>query len=509
MGFILIEPIKKHNKSSSGIFFDDIHKSFGGTYALKGVSMNVKRGEIVALLGENGAGKSTLIKVLGGIHEVSKGRVLIDGIEYVHKPGAINTAQKIAFIHQDLGLIEWMTIAENIALATGYPRKLGRIDWSACEDLTRKALEKVNCDFDPSTRVSSLTRAEKSLVAIARALVVSCDFLVLDEPTASLPAGDVKKLFIVLKQLREQGVGMIYVSHRLDEIFEVANRVVVLRDGKMVGVRDIVHTDPEELVGLIVGHKPKSHLKQALKGTRKVLSISDLSVKSVGPISFEAFSGEIIGLVGLRGAGQEDVGRCIFGDQKYDGTIKLNDEVLSVTSPKQAIEKGIGLIARDRVVESLGSFLSIQENFFLNPSILGKRWFDAIKPEQELKESEEVGKLVGLSPNNPRLPIEALSGGNQQKVVVGRWIHADNKVLIAEDPTAGVDVGAKAEIYELLNSVLDKGAAIIVISTDFEEVAEICQRAIVFSDGQIKTELTGINLTAEALIQAASVNDNL
>lgn len=505
----MIEQSEKLNKSSNGIFFDGIYKSFGGTHALKGVSMNVERGEIVALLGENGAGKSTLIKVLGGIHDVSKGRVLIDGVEYIHKPGAINTAQKIAFIHQDLGLIEWMTIAENIAIATGYPRKFGKIDWAACEDLTKKALSEVDCDFDPTTRVSSLTRAEKSLVAIARALVVSCDFLVLDEPTASLPAGDVEKLFAVLRRLRKQGVGMIYVSHRLDEIFEVADRAVVLRDGKMVGVRDIAHTDPEELVGLIVGHKPKSHLKQALKGEKEVLTISDLKVNNVGPISFKTYAGEIVGLVGLRGAGQEDVGRCIFGDQKYDGSIQLEDEILSVKSPKQAIEKGIGLIARDRVVESLGSFLSIQENFFLNPGILGKKWSNLIKPKQEFAKAQAVGSLVGLSPNNPRLPIEALSGGNQQKVVVGRWIHADSKVLIAEDPTAGVDVGAKAEIYDLLNSVLEKGTAIIVISTDFEEVAEICQRAIVFSDGYIKTELSGINLTTEALIQAASVNDNL
>lgn len=506
----MIEKAKKQNNShhSNGVFFDDIHKLFGGTHALRGVSMNVERGEIVALLGENGAGKSTLIKVLGGIYEPSNGRVMIDGVDYVHKPGAINAAQKIAFIHQDLGLIEWMTIAENIALATGYPRKLGTIDWLSCEDLTRKALKKVDCSFEPSTRVSSLTRAEKSLVAIARALIVSCDFLVLDEPTASLPAGDVAKLFTVLKQLREEGVGMIYVSHRLDEIFEVANRAVVLRDGQMVGVRDIAHTSPEELVGLIVGHKPKSHFKQVLEQAQVVLNVSKLHVNNVGPISFQACAGEIIGLVGLRGAGQEDVGRCIFGDQPYGGTIQLNNEILSITSPKQAIDKGIGLIARDRVVESLGSFLSIQENFFLNPTILGKRWFDMIKPQQELAAAESIGELVGLSPNQPRLPIESLSGGNQQKVVVGRWIHAGNKVLIAEDPTAGVDVGAKAEIYELLDSLLNKGTAIIVISTDFEEVANICQRAIVFSDGQIKTELSGINLTTEALIQAASVNDN-
>ena len=237
----------------TGLFFDKIVKSFGGTKALRGVSLRVNRGEIVALLGENGAGKSTLIKTLGGIYSPDSGQVMVDGAVYRHVSGKLSARQAVAFIHQDLGLIEWMSVAENIALAVGYPRKFGRIDWPAAEKVARDALALVEAEFEPTARVSSLTRTEKSLVAIARALAVECDFLVLDEPTASLPADEVERLFAALRPLKAKGVGMIYVSHRLDEVFQIADRVAVLRDGQMVGMRDIGHTNAEDLVSLIVG----------------------------------------------------------------------------------------------------------------------------------------------------------------------------------------------------------------------------------------------------------------
>jgi ribose transport system ATP-binding protein len=230
-----------------GLFFDRIVKSFGGTQALRGVSLKVERGEILALLGENGAGKSTLIKVLSGTYQADSGTVSIDGAPYHHEAGK-GGHQKVAFIHQDLGLIEWMSVAENIALALGYVRKRGRIDWSATEAMATEALKLVDADFPATARVANLTRTQKSLVAIARALAADCDFLVLDEPTASLPADEVERLFNALRPLKSRGVGMIYVSHRLDEIFRIADRVAVLRDGQMAGLRAIGHTTPEELV---------------------------------------------------------------------------------------------------------------------------------------------------------------------------------------------------------------------------------------------------------------------
>lgn len=496
------------NRLQDGLFFDLIEKHFGGTYALKSVSLAVERGEIVALLGENGAGKSTLIKVLGGIHSADVGQVLIDGVPYSHRTGGFGERQKVAFIHQDLGLIEWMTVAENIALALGYSRGNGLIKWNKVNDFAEQALAKVDCKFDPTTRVQDLSRTEKSLVAIARALAVDCDFLVLDEPTASLPADEVERLFAALRPLREQGVGMIYVSHRLDEIFNIADRVAVLRDGQVVGVRAIDHTSPEELVNMIVGRATREVQKPTEALGEKMLSVQELYVGNAGPVDFEMHRNEIVGLVGLRGAGHENVSRALFGVERFKGEILLDGVKPDLSTPQSALEAGIGLVARDRTGEAVAMNLSIRENTFLNPAASGRGAFSFKRTRDETKEAVEIGHTVALSPNDPTLAIEALSGGNQQKVVMGRWLATDRKLLICEDPTAGVDVGAKAEIYTLLNQALAAGVAIIVVSTDFEEVAAICHRAIVFSQGQIVGELKDTRLTSENLIQTASAGNH-
>ncbi|MCY1667760.1 sugar ABC transporter ATP-binding protein [Rhizobium sp. SL86] len=492
--------------SADGLLFDRIVKSFGGTQALKGVSLKVERGEIVALLGENGAGKSTLIKVLGGIHRPDEGGVFIDGIPYAHEAGKAG-GQKVAFIHQDLGLIEWMSVAENIALSLGYVKKGRRIDWAATEALADKALALVEADFSATARVSSLARTQKSLVAIARALAADCDYLVLDEPTASLPADEVERLFAALRPLKARGVGMIYVSHRLDEIFRIADRVAVLRDGQMVGMRSIEHTTPEELVGLIVGRKAREIARPAILEGPAILKVSSLATGAVGPVSFEIRRGELLGLAGLRGAGHEDVGRALFGLIPHAGKIVLNGVAPDLKDAGAAMRSGIGLVARDRIAESVAPGLSIRENAFLNPSATGRRLLSLLSPKTEDELAHELGRRVGLSPNDPTLAIEALSGGNQQKVVVGRWLDSGRRLLIAEDPTAGVDVGAKAEIYHLLYQALASGMGVLVVSTDFEETANICHRAIVFSRGLPVAELSGVELSTESLIQAASAGE--
>ncbi len=491
-------------QQGEGLFFDSIVKSFGGTAALRGVSLRVGRGEIVALLGENGAGKSTLIKVLGGIHKPDSGQVSVDQVPYQHVSGKLNQSQAVAFIHQDLGLIEWMSVAENIALAVGFPRRGGRIDWRAAEDVARRALARVDADFAPTTRVASLSRTEKSLVAIARALAVDCDFLVLDEPTASLPADEVTRLFRSLKTLRGKGVGMIYVSHRLDEIFQIADRVAVLRDGQMVGMREIAHTNPDELVTLIVGRKAREIARPDAEAGREVLTVQGLETRNVGPVSFHVQRGELVGLVGLRGAGHEDVGRALYGLEPHQGQVLLDGAQPNLTSPQMAMNSGIGFVARDRVVESIAPALNIRENAYLNPHATKRGLFQFMRRRTEEAMTVALGRRVGLQPNDPTLAIEALSGGNQQKIVVGRWLDTDRRFLIAEDPTAGVDVGAKAEIYHLLYKALGSGMGVLVVSTDFEEVANICHRALVFSRGQLVAELSGVGLSTESLIQAAS-----
>lgn len=495
-------------QQSDGLFFDRISKNFGGTQALSNVSLHIERGEIVALLGENGAGKSTLIKTLSGLYAPDNGRVLLDGSEFSHTPGRHRgEGASIAFIHQDLGLIEWMSIAENIAMAIGYQRNLALISWRRTFEVAVRALSLIDSDFDPSTRVSSLTRTEKSLVAIARALVIDCDYLILDEPTASLPADEVERLFNALRPLKERGVGMIYVSHRLDEIFRIADRVAVLRDGEMVGVRRIEHTTPEELVTLIVGRKTKDINRPVVNSGTEVIKLEKLSTKRVGPIDLCVRRGEMLGLVGLRGAGHEDIGRTLYGLEPCTGSVVIDGSPVSILNPSQAIGLGIGFIAGDRIVESIAPSLSICENAFLNPQIRGRGLLELQTGSTESHLAADLGRRVGLSPNDPSLAIEALSGGNQQKVVVGRWLDTERRILIAEDPTAGVDVGAKAEIYQLLFDATAAGMGVLVISTDFEEVASICHRALVFSRGELVSELTGIELSTENLIQHASATE--
>ncbi|MEM7718452.1 MAG: sugar ABC transporter ATP-binding protein [Pseudomonadota bacterium] len=491
----------------SGLFFDGVDKHFGGTYALKDVSLSVARGEIVALLGENGAGKSTLIKVLGGIHTADEGQVLIDGEPYQHRPAGFGERQKVAFIHQDLGLIEWMTVAENIALALGFSRKNGLIKWSDVERFAEDALAKVECEFEPTTRVEHLSRTEKSLVAIARALAVDSEFLVLDEPTASLPADEVERLFRAIRPLRDQGVGMIYVSHRLDEIFQIANRVAVLRDGVLVGVRSIEHTTPEELVQKIVGRKTRDTVKHSEELGTEILTLNGFAAGDVAPLDFRLRQNEIVGLVGLRGAGHEAISRALFGLIEFEGDVQLNGTAPDLATPQRAMAAGVGLVAKDRTEESVAMSLSIRENTFLNPEGFGRKLLDLLSPKTESDQAAIIGAEIALSPNDPSLAIEALSGGNQQKVVMGRWLATKRKLLICEDPTAGVDVGAKAEIYALMNRALSDGIGILVVSTDFEEIATICHRAIVFSQGTVVDELTGTRLTTENLIQAASAGN--
>ncbi|MEM9522584.1 MAG: sugar ABC transporter ATP-binding protein [Pseudomonadota bacterium] len=490
-----------------GLFFDGIDKHFGGTYALRNVSLSVARGEIVALLGENGAGKSTLIKVLGGIHPPDAGRVLIDGAPYRHRPAGFSARQKVAFIHQDLGLIEWMTVAENIALALGFSQRNGLIRWNDVERFAAEALAKVDCDFEPTIRVEALTRTEKSLVAIARALAVDSEFLVLDEPTASLPADEVERLFEAIRPLRARGVGMIYVSHRLDEIFRIADRVAVLRDGAMVGVRRIDHTTPEELVQKIVGRKTRETVKGAGTPGAEVLTLENFQVSDVGPLDFTLRRNEIVGLVGLRGAGHEVISRALFGLVPFEGRVGLDGQTPDLSGPQAALASGIGLVARDRTEESVAMSLTIRENTFLNPRGIGRGLLNMLSPRSEAARASAIGAELGLAPNDPSLAIEALSGGNQQKVVIGRWLATRRRLLVCEDPTAGVDVGAKSEIYALLNRALAEGIGVLIVSTDFEEIATICHRAIVFSQGAIMEELSGTRLTTEKLIQSASAGN--
>jgi ribose transport system ATP-binding protein len=476
-------------------------KSFGATLAIDKVDLDLHRGEILALLGQNGAGKSTLIKVLAGVYGADAGEMALGGVPYDPRgPG-------IAFIHQDLGLFEWMTVAENIALAQGYPRRRGVIDWRAVEAMARKSLSLIAHDIDPRHRVSDLTRTEKSVVAIARALGVEARVLVLDEPTASLPQDEVEILFRVLRGLKASGVGMIYVSHRLDEIFAISDSLVVLRDGKVVDARRTAEATPAGLIRAIIGRPPESvFVRPPAPGRDPVLVCTDIVSGDVGPLTFHVDRGEMIALVGLRGAGQETVGRALIGAETIEaGEVRLGKESLACSSPETVIDAGLGFVAADRIADSVAHGMSVRENMFINPHASGRGLFTWRSPAAEIEETAALGRTVGLSPNEPEVPIETLSGGNQQKVVVARWMRIGPQALVLEDPTAGVDVGAKAEIYRLLAAALGKGQAIVLISTDFEEVAAICHRALVFRGGRIVAELAADELSIEAITRATSL----
>ena len=483
--------------------FEHVVKQFGGTLAVNDVTLDLFSHEVLALVGGNGAGKSTLVKMLAGVHAPTSGQIFFRGRPVSHFGGK----PPIAFIHQDLGLIEWMTVAENLALGLGFPRRGGLIQWKEVSRQAEKALDRVGGGISPSARIHRLARTDRSLVAIARALAAKAELLVLDEPTSSLPASDVDRLFVVLDGLRARGIGMLYVSHRLDEIFRLTDRTAVMRDGRLVAVFPTRQTTPQELVTLIVGHKIAEIYPRAPQPVtgEPMLEARDLSLSHLAPVSFELKRGEMLGLTGLKGAGQMEVGRALFGlDQAERGEIRLEGHLVSFTSPRLAMERGIGFVSSNRQVESLAMNLSVRENFFLNPQNRGFQWYQPIHPNQEKSEAEVWVGRYDVRPRAPEQAIETLSGGNQQKVVIGKWLEFATKVLILEEPTVGIDVGSKAEIYAFLIGVLKRGVSVLMISTDFEEIANVCHRALVFNRGRIVAEMLQDQLTVPQILHAAA-----
>lgn len=476
---------------------NSLSKRFGATQALNDVSFKVNSGEVLALLGANGAGKSTVIKILAGIYSQDSGTVTA-------KHNGDISSVRFAFIHQDLGLVEWMSVGESIALGSGYPKKAGLIDWSGVSKTAENALAKVAPHIDTNQTISSLSRADRSLVAIARALYAKSDVLVLDEPTASLHASDCENLFKVLRNLRDQGIAIVYVSHRLDEIFKVADRVVVLRDGMLVEDGLISSFTPETLVRDIVGRRIEAfQLGEASHGS-EVLKVNDLTGENLRSASFVLREGEILGLIGLNGAGQREVGRMIAGSMPhYDGRILLNGELIKGKVSK-VVRKGISLITSSRAEEGLALQLSIRENKFPNLPVRGSKALSFLNQRKEKVASEELTAQFNIKTPGEEVAIATLSGGNQQKVILSRWLSMPRSVIVLEEPTAGVDVGAKGDIYSLIHEATQQRLAILLVSTDFEEVALVAHRALVFADGEIVAELMRSELTVENLVVYAS-----
>ena len=492
--------------------FQAISKRFGGTQAVDAVTLAVRAGEILALLGENGAGKSTLIKLLAGIYPADSGEILFDGRPQAQwrapqRGGHGAGPEPLAFIHQDLGLVEWMTVAENVALGMGYPRRFGLIDWRAADATARRVMAKVGCDIDPQRRVFSLTRAEKSLLAIGRALAVQARLLVLDEPSASLPAADVARLFGVLRGLRAQGMAMVYVSHRLDEVMALSDRAAVMRDGKLVALLATAQTTEPELVRWIVGKALASTPAKAAAGQAgpPVLQLSGAASGNAGPLSLALHAGEVLGLVGLRGAGHEAISRALFGREPLSaGQMLLQGRPCRFNSPADAIRAGVACVASERLEENLAASMSVLENLFPNPPLHGDRGLSLARRRRETGRAFKLIRQFDVNPPAPAAEAQQLSGGNQQKVVLARWFALDKPLLVLEEPTAGVDVGAKRQIYGLLRERAAAGTALVVVSTDVEEVATVCSRVLVFRNGLIAAELSGADISVERLLALAA-----
>lgn len=483
-----------------------LNKRFFGSLALNNASFSLARGEIHALVGENGAGKSTFIKILAGVYEADDGEILLDGVPVDPRTQAL----PLAFVHQDPALVDDLSVAENIAFVAGYPRRHGLIDWRGVMRQTAAIYETMRIPpIDPRQLVATLSTPEKAILNIVRTLAHTPKVLVLDEPTAALPEQDAHHLFDAMRRMREQGASIIYVSHRLHELFGLADRITVFRDGRRVHTARISEITGDQIVeqmlgrAVALGHRAHAPVRDAAP----VLKVEKLVVGRRGPLDFELRPGEVLGLVGLRGGGQEAVGRTVFGAMRADsGTITLAGHRLEdADGIGGRIAAGIVLLAGDRTSESTFPGMNLVENMFPNPHMRGTSPLALVDPAAERREVKERLDRFDVRPRNEAALIDWLSGGNQQKVCLARWLEVDAKVVILEEPTAGVDIGAKIAIHKMLRDAAATGRAILVVSSDLEEVATLCDRALVIDRGRAAGELTGERLTVDGLIALSTL----
>lgn len=489
-----------------------LSKSFPGVRALDDVSLDIHGGEVHALLGANGCGKSTLIKILAGFHEPDQGgSASFDGVPYPLGRAGRTTDEPIRFVHQDLGLINELNTIDNCALSLGYIRSsYGRIDWAAEVRRARLMLERFGVNLDVWRPLSEASPVERTIVAIARALANwhgSKHLLVLDEPTAALSSAEVKKLFGVLRELRSAGAAMLYVSHRMDEIFEIADRVTVMREGKVVDTCLVRDTTPAELSSMIAGDRTASlstvREVPSGNGSPAVLKIENLTAQKLDGINLALHKGEILGVAGLLGSGREDLGYAVVGARdEARGTWTIDGQSVRSLTPTRAVAAGIGFVPADRTRESLIQGFRVRENLSAAVlSRLGRRLFLARKKERD--EAARWLAATGVRSNADGAPIETLSGGNQQKVVVARWLWNSPKVLVLCEPTAGVDIAARQSIYSLLKEQASAGLSVFICSSDVQDLVEMCDRVLVMRDGRITAELTGSEISTRTIVNAS------
>lgn len=484
-------------------------KSFPGVRALDGVDLTVRSGEIHALMGENGAGKSTLIKVLTGVYERDSGDTRLEGRAIHPRSPREAEAEGISTVYQEVNLIPHLSVAENICLGR-QPTKFGKIRWGAIHDRARKAVARLDLDLDVNQQLSSCSIAIQQMVALARALDVSAKLLILDEPTSSLDEREVAELFKVMRKLREEGMGILFVTHFMDQVYAVTDRITVLRNGGLVGefaTRDLPRI---QLVAHMIGkdvkeveameHKPGE--RESVQEGQPFLEVKGFGKKGlVQPIDMKVHAGEVVGLAGLLGSGRTEIASLIFGAEKADsGEMRINGELVTVHSPHAALRHRIAFTTEDRKGQGIIPNLSIRENIMLALQASRGPWAKLSRAKQ-LELADRFIRALAIKTPGPEQLLKNLSGGNQQKVLLGRWLATEPKLFILDEPTRGIDVGAKAEIEKLIGSLRKDGLAILFISSELEEVVRDSQRVVVLRDRRKVGELAGEQINEEAIMR--------
>jgi len=484
-----------------------LSKSFGPNDVLKGIEFEVHSGCNVALCGENGAGKSTLIKLLTGLYTPTAGHVEYEGAEAEWSDPRQALASGIAVVHQEFSVIGALSVAENIFLGAEPRTRLGLIDRKALRSNAEALLQDLGIDLDPNDLVETLSVANKQMVEIAKALRSEAKVLILDEPTAVLSQNETRHLFRIINDLRERGLGLVYVSHRLDEVFEICTDITVIKDGVVTSKGPITDYTHQSVIKAMVGRELGDLFPPKMAGGvagDPVLEVRDLVVApNVPPANFDVHAGEILGLAGLVGSGRTELALALFGAAPATGDVRLAGEPMPYRDPAGAIEAGMLMLTESRKDDGLFLNTSVARNFAATTSGFGVH-HNAIPPGHEERRAAVLKERRGVVVDHVGLPISALSGGNQQKVLVARLLENRPKLLILDEPTRGVDVGAKAEIYKTLRDLANEGMALLVISSELIEVVGLCDRVFVMRGGALAQELAGDEITEEAIIAVAA-----
>ncbi|HDT6601304.1 TPA: sugar ABC transporter ATP-binding protein [Citrobacter freundii] len=489
-----------------------ITKRFPGVLALSNVDFALRKGEVHALLGENGAGKSTLMKILSGVYQPDEGDIIFEGQSVSFASPLSAQSAGITIIHQEFNLFPELTVEENIFIGREFCKNnRWRLDEKQQRQAAIDILQKLNLNISPETLVADLTVAQQQMVEIAKAISVNAKILIMDEPTAALTETEIDSLFQVTRLLKEQGTGIVYISHRLEELALIADRATVMRDGQFIATVDYDAVKISDLIAMMVGRDLGNIYPRRgpLAQRKPVLEVSGLTRNGVlNNIDFTLYQGEILGFAGLMGAGRTELARAIFGADPIDGgTLKLNGKVTVIKDIPDAIQQGISYLTEDRKKEGLALGLSVERNIMLGNYPEYSDRYGNVDSKRCQKTSEEQVKALRIKTPHLEQAALNLSGGNQQKIIIARWVCKDTDILIFDEPTRGIDVGAKLEIYELMNRLVAKGKSIIMISSELPEVLGMCDRILVMRNGRITGELASDDATQEKIMQYATLED--